>query len=393
MRSIPFETLRALAAQVGLSVIAVTDADALTADGERLTAWQSAGYAATMGYMERPSDLLAVPKRLLESALSIVVVAVHYDRIPRPALPEGHGRIARYAWGRDYHEVLRTRLSQFVELVSEQCRGGVVSRVFSDSVPLLERALSAKAGISFIGKNTMAIIPGQGSFFFIGEVVWDIAVEGVPTSTGTKRHCGTCSQCLSGCPTNALVSERTLDAGRCISYLTIEKRGVLTYQERHWLGEWLFGCDVCQDVCPFNVVSLKKKREAMLPELSAGSGVGPSLSLRRVISMRTDEAFRDVFKGTAIVRTKREGLVRNATIVAANTHVTDLFDLLVESAEQDPSGVVRRHALWAAAVIADREGGAGVRTVKNVIDRVAQGSDDALRDEVHGLSSQLPNLV
>lgn len=392
MSSIPFDTLRNLAAQVGLSVISVTDADALIEDGERLATWQSSGYAATMGYMNRPSELLAVPRRLLESARSVVVVAVHYDRAPRYALPAGHGRIARYAWGRDYHEVLRSRLSQFVQLVSEHVDGSVTSRVFSDSVPLLERALSRKAGLSFIGKNTMAIIPGEGSFFFIGEVVWDLEVVGAPPSGDMKGRCGACSRCLSGCPTNAFVSERTLDAGRCISYLTIEKRGVLTYQERAWLGEWVFGCDVCQDVCPFNVVPLRKKSGAALSELSGNAGIGQSLSLRTVISMRTDEEFRAFFKGTAIVRAKREGLVRNATVVAANTGSADLLDLLLESAERDPSGVVRRHALWAAAVLGDRERDGALRRVLDFVDRVDRGDDEALQEELQEFSTQLPNL-
>jgi len=246
--------------------------------------------------------------------------------------------------------------------------------------------------MSFIGKNTMAIIPGEGSFFFIGEVVWDLEVVGAPPSGDMKGRCGACSRCLSGCPTNAFVSERTLDAGRCISYLTIEKRGVLTYQERAWLGEWVFGCDVCQDVCPFNVVPLRKKSGAALSELSGNAGIGQSLSLRTVISMRTDEEFRAFFKGTAIVRAKREGLVRNAAVVAANTGSADLLDALLESAERDPSGVVRRHALWAAAVLGDRERDGALRRVLAFVDRVDRGDDEALQEELRELSTQLPNL-
>jgi epoxyqueuosine reductase len=393
MRSIPFETLKALAERAGLSVISVTTPDELAVEGQRLAAWQSAGYAADMTYMERPPALLATPKRLLESVKSIVVIAALYDRTPRAPLPAAHGRIARYAWGRDYHKVLRTRLSHLADLVNVHCGGVVEYRVFSDSVPLLERALSAKAGLSFIGKNTMAIMPGKGSFFFIGEVLWNVEIDGSAGGAGAKGRCGSCSNCLSLCPTNAFVSERTLDAGRCISYLTIEKRGVLTYQERSWIGDWLFGCDVCQEVCPFNIVPLKKGERAALPELSSEAGIGPSVSLEKVLSLRSDEAFRGVFQGTALMRTKREGMVRNAAVVAANTNSTALFDLLAVVAEEDPSPVVRRHALWAAAVIADREGGALRPRAVAALERARKGGDGALEEECKGIAIQLPNLV
>jgi epoxyqueuosine reductase len=393
MRSIPFETLKALAERAGLSVISVTTPDELAVEGQRLAAWQSAGYAADMTYMERPPALLATPKRLLESVKSIVVIAALYDRTPRAPLPAAHGRIARYAWGRDYHKVLRTRLSHLADLVNVHCGGVVEYRVFSDSVPLLERALSAKAGLSFIGKNTMAIMPGKGSFFFIGEVLWNVEIDGSAGGAGAKGRCGSCSNCLSLCPTNAFVSERTLDAGRCISYLTIEKRGVLTYQERSWIGDWLFGCDVCQEVCPFNIVPLKKGERAALPELSSEAGIGPSVSLEKVLSLRSDEAFRGVFQGTALMRTKREGMVRNAAVVAANTNSTALFDLLAVVAEEDPSPVVRRHALWAAAVIADREGGGLRPRVVAALERARKGGDGALEEECKGIAIQLPNLV
>jgi epoxyqueuosine reductase len=393
MRPLPFETLQLLAAQAGLSVLSVAGPEALAVDGGRLRAWQEAGYAADMGYMERPPELLSDPSRLLESVKSILVIAAFYDRVARPPLPLGHGRVARYAWGKDYHKVLRERLTRLAELVRGHLGESVEYRVFSDSVPLLERALSAKSGLTFIGKNTMAIIPGQGSFFFIGEVLWNVEVEPPLESPGAKGRCGACSNCLDKCPTNAFVSERTLDAGRCISYLTIEKRGVLSYNERSWLGEWIFGCDVCQEVCPFNIVPLKMGKTAALPELSSEAGVGSMLSLERVLSMRTDEEFRKVFQGTAIVRTKREGLLRNAAVVSANTHSVNLFELLLERAEKDTSIVVRRHALWAAATIASKEGAVKEGQVRSLVGRLSQEGDSSLGEEIEGISSQLPNLV
>jgi epoxyqueuosine reductase len=168
---------------------------------------------------------------------------------------------------------------------------------------------------------------------------------------------------------------------------------VLTYQERSWIGDWLFGCDVCQEVCPFNIVPLKKGERAALPELSSEAGIGPSVSLEKVLSLRSDEAFRGVFQGTALMRTKREGMVRNAAVVAANTNSTALFDLLAVVAEEDPSPVVRRHALWAAAVIADREGGALRPRAVAALERARKGGDGALEEECKGIAIQLPNLV
>jgi epoxyqueuosine reductase len=393
MRGLSLETLRSLASQAGLQVLSVTSSAELEEGRLRLKEWQDAGLAADMGYMNRPPELLTTPQGLLSSARSIVVVAVLYDRSPRPLLEPGFGRIARYAWGRDYHKVLRRRLEHLVELVKEYRGQEPTYRVFSDSVPLLERALAERSGLAFIGKNTMAIIPKQGSFFFIGEVLWDVDVE-MPSATGeSAAHCGSCSNCLTQCPTGAFVKERTLDASKCISYLTIEKRGVLSFDERAWIGEWLFGCDVCQEVCPFNFVSLKKKSEASVPELSADAGIGPMISLERVLGLTTDKAFTDTFQGTAIMRAKRVGLLRNAAVVAANTHAAHLMPVLRRVAESDPSSVIQRHALWAYAVVADREGSAATRDATSLIDRAAKDPDRGLLEEVSMIRSQLRNFA
>jgi epoxyqueuosine reductase len=180
-----------------------------------------------------------------------------------------------------------------------------------------------------------------------------------------------------------------LDAGRCISYLTIEKRSALTYQEREWLGEWLFGCDVCQEVCPFNIVPIKKRLKAHVPELLAEAGVGPAVSLERVLRMRGDDEFAAVFQGTALMRAKRAGLARNAAIVAANTQADYLFPLLGEVAQGDPSALVRGHALWATAVIASRTGERDVATVKTLLDRALHDTDIGVREECAMIRTQL----
>jgi epoxyqueuosine reductase len=184
-----------------------------------------------------------------------------------------------------------------------------------------------------------------------------------------------------------------LDAGRCISYLTIEKRSALSYQEREWIGEWLFGCDICQEVCPFNIVPLKKRLTAQVPELGRDSGVGPTVSLERVLRMRSDDEYRDRFQGTAVMRAKRSGLARNAAVVAANTHAEDLFPLLKEVAKGDPSPLVRQHSVWASAVMASRMGEGAVAEVQTLLDRAARDSDCAVREEVVTLRTQLRNFA
>jgi epoxyqueuosine reductase len=320
-----------------------------------------------------------------------VVFGVPYDAVQTGILGPDEGRVARYAWGRDYHKVLRKRLEAFVKVVEAHLGGAFEHRVFSDSVPLLERALARKSGMGFIGKNTMLIAPRLGSFLFLAEVLWGVDVEMPPESPprGSSAGCGTCSRCIDDCPTGAFVSERVLDANRCISYLTIEKRGALTAQERLWLGDWVFGCDRCQEVCPHNFVTLKRGRRASLPELSAAAGIGEVLSLSEVLGMRTDERFRARFAGTALMRTKREGLLRNAAVVGANKHATHLLATLEEVATSDLSPVVRQHALWSHAVISKREGGSVQAHSKQLVERALQDVDQAVQDEA---LQMLPNL-
>lgn len=393
MTTLTLEQLRILAAEVGLSVVSVTTADDLEGARGHLEAWQRDGLAAEMEYMKRSADLLTSPRRLLATARSVVTIAVFYERSPRLPLEPGHGRIARYAWGRDYHKALRRRLERLVHVAERHLGRSVECRVFADSVPLLERALANRSGLGFIGKNTMAILPKEGSFFFLGELLWDVEIEQIPTTRSSPAHCGSCSRCISGCPTGAFVKDRVMDAGRCISYLTIEKRSALTFQEREWLGEWLFGCDVCQEVCPFNVVPLRKRSHDHAPELGREQGIGPSISLERVLSLKDDAEYTGLFQGTALMRAKRVGLARNAAVVAANTHAEHLFPLLAEVAQGDPSPIVRRHALWASAVIASRGGSGEVERVKNLLDRAARELDQGVRDECDLVRAQLRNFA
>jgi epoxyqueuosine reductase len=381
MQSLTVTTLYALARGVGLDIVGVTDAGQLSRDLEHLQSWQAAGYAGDMDYMLRDPELLSSPQRLLDGVRSIVTVAVAYDRAPRPPLARGFGRVARYAWGRDYHKVLRHRLDQLVKAVEQHLGASLAVRAFSDSVPLLERALAKRSEIAFIGKNTMAIIPGRGSFFLLGEILWEVEIEGREPVPASASHCGSCTRCSSLCPTQAFVSERVLDARRCISYMTIEKRGALTLLERQSIGEWVFGCDVCQEVCPFNFVSLKKKERAALKEFDAESGIGPALDLSRVLHIRTHEEFVARFAGTALMRAKREGLLRNAAVVAANTHAVELIDAIESSFGADESPTVRQHALWALVTIGSKEGGSALEVAKRALMSARHDPSEDVRGE------------
>ena len=194
MQVLDQETLARLAFRAGLTVVGVADSEQLETDAERLRSWQQAGFAAEMQYMQRSPELLSSPAAILPGARSVVTVVLFYVRAPVSPLPSDHGRVARYAWGRDYHKVLRKRLEQLVALVrSEQCLSSLEARVFSDSVPLLERALGRKSALGFVGKSTMLIVPGRGTFFFLGEIIWNVDVrESGSRAEDRRMHCGSC---------------------------------------------------------------------------------------------------------------------------------------------------------------------------------------------------------
>ncbi len=339
MSRIKINELKKLAQKYGLLLVGFTTAAELLSDRERLQKWCADGYAADMQYMKRSAELLSDPHRLLGEASTVVCFAVNYDRVAVPPPPKGFGRVARYAFGEDYHNVLPKRVKGLLDEIQRGLGIEIRSRIFSDAVPLLERALARRAGLGFIGKNSMLIRPGSGSFFLLAEILWDLEIEGQGLGI-VEESCGTCSRCRTACPTQAIVNDYTVDSRRCISYLTIEKRGVFSAWERNAIGNWLFGCDICQEVCPFNHRALK---EGAPSELSAGVRNGPYLNLEEVISIRSDDQFRNRFRNSAILRAKREGLIRNAINVAVNTGVSELLST-IEDALNDCSEVVKEEA-------------------------------------------------
>jgi epoxyqueuosine reductase len=272
--------------------------------GAAFQRWLDAGYAGEMSYLARGREARLDPGRLLPGWRSVVAVALNYA--PRSDDPAWRG-VARYARGRDYHNVIRPRLHALKDTLRAAGGREVRSRASVDTSAVLERSLAASAGLGWIGKNTNLLAPGLGSYFFIGIVL--TTAELAPDATVPDR-CGTCTACLDACPTGAFVTPYTLDARRCISYLTIEHRGQIDASLHAGIGGWLFGCDVCQEVCPWN----RHGPPAKDPAVGAGPPPGPPETL---VAM-SDEAFRERFRGSPLKRARRAGLARNAAIVLAN---------------------------------------------------------------------------
>lgn len=289
--------------------------------------WLDAGYAGEMAYIERRRDAYADLNKVLPSVRSVVLVALDYAN-EKPAVPtKGFGKISRYAWGStDYHTVIRKKLGRVAEAVHQavpECR----TRAVVDTAPLLERDFARRAGLGWFGKNTMIISKHRGSFFFLGALLTD--AELTPDEPHETSHCGTCTACLDACPTNAFVAPHVLDATRCISYLTIELRDAdLPEEFQTSLNDWVFGCDICQDVCPWNSKAVRSEEAAFAPlDCSSGksdelagesSGANPgagAISLDEILSM-TEAEFLNRFGGTPLERTGLQALQRNARAVA-----------------------------------------------------------------------------
>ena len=293
-------------------------------------AWLDAGHHGTMTYMARTRDLRADSTRPEAGMQTAVVVGMNYGGT-QPA-----GPIARYARGADYHRVLWDRLDALGDAVRAESGTAARTRGYVDSGPILERDLARRAGLGWFGKNTMLISPGLGSFFFLGVLVTELALA--PSDPFDADRCGTCTRCLEACPTEAFTGPRVLDARRCIAYLTIEHRGEFTAEEAAMVGGHVFGCDVCQEVCPFTRKFAQELREEALrprPELAAPA-------LEEWLSL-DDAGWRALTAGSALTRPKRAGLLRNALAVLANAGDTSVVKAVVRAlADREP--VVRAEA-------------------------------------------------
>jgi epoxyqueuosine reductase len=344
--------LKSKAVELGFNLVGITRAEP-SPHLEAYFRWIEAGMQGEMGYMARPDrqarrrDLTTI----LPRARSLVVVGVDYQTaaIPNAVLNDpSRGRIAAYAWGLDYHDIMLPRLERLAEwMVGNDRPGGNGEkeghgnyRVYVDTGAILERSHAQQAGLGFTGKNTMLIHPRRGSSFFLGEIVSDIEFDAYDRP-GQETMCGRCTRCLLACPTQAFPQPHVLDARRCISYLTIEHKGSIDPALRPLMGNWVFGCDICQDVCPFQRFALPTQEQVFYP-------VDIERTAPRLLDLLglDEDGFRRRYYGSPIARIKRERLARNACIAAGNWGSAEAIAPL-EQLLDDASPVVREHAAWA----------------------------------------------
>ncbi len=361
--TLSLQKLQSWALELGFQQVGISDID-ISAHAQHLQNWLSKKHHGSMAWMEKHAALRADPHRLLPDAteaknLRVISVRMDYlpdDNAPNDKLPakknnliakvsaDGTAYIARYTLGRDYHKVLRKRLAALALRIEQHAQepasdSGQHFRALVDSAPLLERAFAEKAGLGWIGKNTMLINSRAGSYFFLGEILTDLPL---PVSTAPPdAHCGSCTACLDLCPTKAFVAPYQLDARRCISYLTIENKGAIPLELRPLIGNRIFGCDDCQAVCPWNKFAHASMEEDFQPRHGLDH-----IALIELFGWNEEEYLHKT-AGSALRRIGYAGWLRNIAVALGNAHRrADITDALL-ARRDDPSGLVREHVAWA----------------------------------------------
>jgi epoxyqueuosine reductase len=344
------QAVKAEARRLGFQLVGVTTPDP-PPHLDVYTSWLDAGRHGEMDYLasERARQRRADPQLILPECRSILVLGVPYYA-PQQEHQEQpcSGRVAAYAWGDDYHNVLAQRLQALVHFIEDRVGHPVPNRCYTDTGPVLERELAQRAGLGWIGKNTCLIHPRLGSYFLLAEILLAIELEADPPFQ--SDHCGSCTRCIDACPTGCILPDRKLDATRCISYLTIELKGSIPLELRPQVGEWVFGCDICQQVCPWNLRFASQQGD---PAFAPRPGVAqPDLEEEMRLSQQT---FAAKFKGSPLKRAKRRGYLRNVTVALGNAK--DLHSVIVLSAalSNDAEPLVRGHAAWALGQIGSRQ--------------------------------------
>ena len=305
--------------------------------------WLAQGHHGTMRYLdtERSRARRADPREIMPECKSILVLATPYSP-PVPKEEGERGQVAAYAQGEDYHDVLPTRMKELVSFIEEQAGRPVKNRWYTDTGPILERDLAQRAGIGWIGKNTCLIHPGHGSYFLLSEILLDLDLE--PDPPFITDHCGTCRRCIEACPTDCILPDRTIDATRCISYLTIELKDDIPVELREKIGSWVFGCDICQSVCPWN--RFAGQGDPAFDEKESQPSLTEELAL-------SPQDFNRRFKGSPVKRAKRRGYLRNIAVALGNSGSLHALPVL-QNALKDKEPMVREHAKWAIERITSR---------------------------------------
>ncbi len=375
--------LKQQARQAGFDLVGVCPAVAPSGIG-RFHAWLEAGFAGEMRYLPNRAEAYEHPRHVLDGARSVVMLAMNYRTAEPAAAAPGEGRISRYAWGAaDYHDVIHERLERLIEFVNDRLPDARARGVI-DTAPLLEREFAQLAGLGWIGKNTMLLNKQIGSWFFLAALLTDLELEyDQPHQTD---HCGTCRACLDACPTGAFPQPYVLDATKCISYLTIELRSAIPPELREGVGDWLFGCDICQDVCPWNHKAPLSSESAFAPRDNANP-----IDLIALFDL-DDAAFRKHFRHTPLWRPKRRGLLRNAAVVLGNHPTAKAIDALRRGLNDDEP-LVRSACAWALGRQTDPS------ATNALNDRLADETDDDVRREIkaaiqrHSSNSSLSELL
>jgi epoxyqueuosine reductase len=330
------ERLKAEAAKLGFSLSGVCRAVQPTGLS-RFHDWLAAGYAGEMTYLSTRAEAYAHPDHVLPGVRSLLMLGFPYLTVEPNATEPGQGRVSRYAWGVDYHHLIRERLNELSDFLRSESPGATVRGVI-DTAPLLEREFAQLAGLGWIGKNTLLLNRSEGSWFFLATLLTDVELE--YDSEQATDHCGTCRACLDACPTGALVAPYVLDSRRCISYLTIELHDPMPAELRPGVGDWLLGCDICQDVCPWNNKAPVTENRDLRPR----EGMNP-VELAELFFLDED-AFRRRFKDTPLWRPRRRGILRNAAIILGNRPDENAIAALIVGLN-DVEPLVRGACAWA----------------------------------------------
>ena len=346
------QRIKSRAIELGFDLVGIAPAG-LAPHAQEYADWVAAGFAGEMSYMTRDPDRRSDLRRVLPDARSIIVVGLSYYTLDLPdeiKHDPSRGLIARYAWGVDYHAVMTPRLNELAKFVREESgRAGIpapATKAYVDTGAVLERDWAQLAGLGFVGKNTCLINPRMGSWLFLGVVITDVDLGVDPSPQPSPRKgegvgCGTCSRCLAACPTNAFPSPYVLDARRCISYHTIELRGSIPIELRPLIGNRIFGCDICQEVCPWPTRFATPTRERSFFPIDLDRAAPKLIELAQF----TEEGFRRRFEGTPILRSKRRGLLRNVAVALGNWGSAEAREALKRLAG-DPDPLIAEHAHW-----------------------------------------------
>jgi epoxyqueuosine reductase len=299
------QLIKTEAKNLGFMFCGIAKAGFLEAEAPRLENWLNQNMHGEMQYMENYFDKRLDPRLLVDGAKSVISLGLNYYSDHEQADPLAP-KLSKYAYGADYHDVIKNKLKQLLQVINEKI-GQVGGRAFVDSAPVLDRAWAKKAGMGWIGKNTNLISKKAGSFFFLAELIVDIELE--YDIEPTADHCGTCTRCMDACPTEAIVAPYVVDGSRCISYLTIELKNEIPQEFKGKMNDWMFGCDICQDVCPWNRFSVLHDEQAFQPH--------PDLLDMKAQDWQdiTEDVFQKVFKKSAVKRTKFAGLKRNISFI------------------------------------------------------------------------------